>query len=241
MVSKFLSKYYPYSKALQLRKDILNFQQLPTETVFEAWERFKSCLRKCPDHRILLVHQILTFYHGITIIDRDKIMVAAGGNVMRKTPQEAYDLIENMTQHHYQWDFEVQYDTTTDMSAHYSKTTFASGEQVKSDEDEPLEIDKSEIDQLIRESSYAFLMGDEELELYSHEDHFHEELKSIHPLSVRPTPSSDPILLPHLLPPSGIVTLSWKRLTPFLLLIRYHLILIIEYMIQREISFFLKN
>ncbi|GKB22490.1 hypothetical protein Tco_0861891 [Tanacetum coccineum] len=70
---------------------------------------------------------------GITMIDRDKIMVAAGENIMRKTPQEAYDLIENMTQHHYKWDSEVQYDTTTDMSAHYSKTTFASSEQVETD------------------------------------------------------------------------------------------------------------
>ncbi|GKA82844.1 reverse transcriptase domain-containing protein [Tanacetum coccineum] len=131
MVSKFLSKYYSYSKALQLRKDILNFQQLPTDTVFEAWERFKSCLQKCPNHRILLVHQILTFYHGIIMIDRDKIMVAVGGNITRKTPQEAYYLIENMTQHHYQWDSEVQYDTTIDMIAHYSKTTFTSSEQVE--------------------------------------------------------------------------------------------------------------
>ncbi|GKB35360.1 hypothetical protein Tco_0880302 [Tanacetum coccineum] len=35
------------------------------------------------------------------------------------------------------WDSEVQYDTTTDMSAYYSKTTFTSSEQV---EDEPLEV-----------------------------------------------------------------------------------------------------
>ncbi|GJX59776.1 hypothetical protein Tco_0291166, partial [Tanacetum coccineum] len=65
------------------------------------------------------------------MIDRDKIMVAALGNIIRKTPQEAYDLIENMTHHHFQWDAEVYYDTTTDMSAHYSKTTFASSEQVE--------------------------------------------------------------------------------------------------------------
>ncbi|GJU24140.1 reverse transcriptase domain-containing protein [Tanacetum coccineum] len=113
MILKFLSKYYPYSTTLQLRKDILNFRQLPMESVFEAWERFKSCLRKCPDHRIWLIDQIFTFYHGITMVDRDKIMVDAGGNIMRKTPQEAYDLIENMTQHHFQWDAEVYYDTTT--------------------------------------------------------------------------------------------------------------------------------
>ncbi|GKB70951.1 hypothetical protein Tco_0932363 [Tanacetum coccineum] len=58
-------------------------------------------------------------------------MVAGGGNIMRKTPQEAYDLIENMTHHHFQWDAKVYYDTTTDMSAHYSKTTFALNEQVE--------------------------------------------------------------------------------------------------------------
>ncbi|GJW95991.1 reverse transcriptase domain-containing protein [Tanacetum coccineum] len=131
MVSKFLSKYYPYSRALQLRRDILNFQQLPSESVFQAWERFKSCLRKCPDHRILLVDQIQTFYYGITMIDRDKIMVAVGSNIMRKTPQEAYDLIENMTQHLFQWDAKVYHDTTTDMSAQYSKNIFASSEQVE--------------------------------------------------------------------------------------------------------------
>ncbi|GJX74610.1 reverse transcriptase domain-containing protein [Tanacetum coccineum] len=78
MVSKFLSKYFPYSRTLQLRKEILNFWQLPTESVFEAWERFKSCLRKCPDHRILLLNQILTFYNGITMIDQERLMVAAG-------------------------------------------------------------------------------------------------------------------------------------------------------------------
>ncbi|GJV52402.1 reverse transcriptase domain-containing protein [Tanacetum coccineum] len=139
MILKFLSKYYPYSRVLQLRKEILNFRQLPTESVFEAWKRFKSCLQKCPDHRILLDHQILTFYYRITMIDRDKIMVAVGGNITRKTPQEAYDLIENMTQHHFQWDAEVYYDITTGASAHNSETTFALNSD-ESDEDEPSEV-----------------------------------------------------------------------------------------------------
>ncbi|GKB76438.1 hypothetical protein Tco_0943333 [Tanacetum coccineum] len=58
-------------------------------------------------------------------------MVAAGGNILRKTPQEAYDLIKNMTQHHFQWDVEVYYDTTTGVSAHYSETTFALSAQIK--------------------------------------------------------------------------------------------------------------
>ncbi|GKD75861.1 putative reverse transcriptase domain-containing protein [Tanacetum coccineum] len=41
MILKFLSKYYPYSRALQLRKDILNFWQLLMESVFKAWEKIQ--------------------------------------------------------------------------------------------------------------------------------------------------------------------------------------------------------
>ncbi|GJZ81910.1 reverse transcriptase domain-containing protein [Tanacetum coccineum] len=166
MILKFLSKYYPYSRALQLRKDILNFRQLPTESVFEAWERFKSCLQKCPDHRILLDHQILTFYHGITMIDRDKIMVAAGGNIMRKTPQEAYDLIENMTQHHFYAQIEVlgKQTTYTIQSVQHQPgpghpNTVYYLDSDESDEDEPSEV----------------------LDIQ----------KPIHSLSGNPTPSSD--------------------------------------------------
>nr|GEW05032.1 hypothetical protein [Tanacetum cinerariifolium] len=68
----------------------------------------------------------MTFYHGITMIDQDKIMVVAEGNIMRKTPREPYDLIENMTQHHFQWDAEVYYGITPNLSAHYYDTTYTS-------------------------------------------------------------------------------------------------------------------
>ncbi|GJU28966.1 reverse transcriptase domain-containing protein [Tanacetum coccineum] len=199
MGSKFLPKYYPYSKALQLRKNILNFQQLPTESVFKAWERYKSCLRKCPDHIIILVDQILTFYHGITMIDREKVMVVAAGNIVRKTHQEAYDLIENMTQHHFQWDAEVYYNTTTGVSAHYSETAFTLSHPNtvfyayfdESDEDKPSEIDKSEIDPLIKESTNTFLMRDGEIKINSHEDI--DDLVPIPRASDKPLDSLDPI------------------------------------------------
>ncbi|GJW42855.1 reverse transcriptase domain-containing protein [Tanacetum coccineum] len=169
MILKFLSKYYPHSRVLQLRKDILNFWQLPMESVFEAWERFKSCLQKYHDHRISLINQICTFYHGITMVDRDKIMVAAGGNIMRKTPQEAYDLIENMTQHHFQWDAEVlgkQTAYTIQSVQHqpgpgHPNTVYYSDSN-ESDEDEPSEV----------------------LDIQ----------KPIHSLSGNPTPSSDSVV-----------------------------------------------
>nr|GEV14391.1 hypothetical protein [Tanacetum cinerariifolium] len=117
------------------------------------------------NHIILLVDQILTFYHGITMIDREKIMMVAGGNIMRKTPQVAYDLIENMTLPHFQWDIEVYYDTTTGNLQHEQGRGYPNTVEYtysdESDEDEPSKADKSEIDPLIKELMDTFLMRDE--------------------------------------------------------------------------------
>nr|GEZ76829.1 hypothetical protein [Tanacetum cinerariifolium] len=60
------------------------------------------------------------------------------------------------------------------------------------DEDEPSEADKSKIDPLIRESTNTFLMGDEEIELNSHEDI--DDLVSNPRVSEKPLDSRDPIL-----------------------------------------------
>ncbi|GKF17355.1 hypothetical protein Tco_0062273 [Tanacetum coccineum] len=128
------------------------------------------------------------------MIDRDKIMVAVGGNIMRKTPQEAYDLIANMTQHHYQWNSKVQYDTTTDMTAHYSKTTFASSEQV--------EVLGNDTEYTIRSVQHQPGTGYPNTFHYTYFDESDEDeplevlkfQKSIHRLSASLTPSSDSIV-----------------------------------------------
>nr|GFC89144.1 reverse transcriptase domain-containing protein [Tanacetum cinerariifolium] len=50
------------------------------------------------------VTQIDTFYNGLTLRHRDTINDAAGGTFMKRRPEECYDLIENMTAHHKDWD-----------------------------------------------------------------------------------------------------------------------------------------
>nr|GEV02334.1 reverse transcriptase domain-containing protein [Tanacetum cinerariifolium] len=49
-----------------------------------------------------------TFYNGLTLRHRDTINVAASGTFMKRRPEECYDLIENMTSHHTDWDTSVQ-------------------------------------------------------------------------------------------------------------------------------------
>nr|GEU67859.1 DNA-directed DNA polymerase [Tanacetum cinerariifolium] len=57
---------------------------------------------------MLPVTQIDTFYNGLTLRHRDTINAAAGGTFMKRRPEECYDLIENTTAHHNDWDTSAQ-------------------------------------------------------------------------------------------------------------------------------------
>nr|GEV41198.1 reverse transcriptase domain-containing protein [Tanacetum cinerariifolium] len=92
----------------KLRNEITNFRQRFDESLFGAWEHYKLSIDRCPNHNMLLVTQIDTFYNGLTLRHRDTINAAAGGTFMRRRPEECYDLIKNMTAHHNDWDTFVQ-------------------------------------------------------------------------------------------------------------------------------------
>ncbi|GKA77267.1 hypothetical protein Tco_0783728 [Tanacetum coccineum] len=89
------------------------------------------------------------------------------------------------------WDAKVYYDPTTGVNAHYYETTSALSTQIESDEDEPSEADKSEIDPLIREPPNTFLMKDKEIALNPFEDG--DELVPIPRISEKPLEPLDSI------------------------------------------------
>nr|GEU76147.1 reverse transcriptase domain-containing protein [Tanacetum cinerariifolium] len=113
MMRKFLSKYFPPSMVNKLRNEITKFEQKLHESLFEEWERYKLSIDRCPNHNMLLVTQIDTFYNGLTLSHRDTINAAVGGTFMQKTPEECYELIENMTAHHNHWDTSAIRDETS--------------------------------------------------------------------------------------------------------------------------------
>nr|GEX31917.1 reverse transcriptase domain-containing protein [Tanacetum cinerariifolium] len=104
MAKMFLGKYFPPSMVKKHINEIINFRQRPDESLFETWERYKLPINRCPNHNMLPVTQIDTFYNGLTLRHRDTINVAAGGTFMKRRPGESYDLIESMTAHHNDWD-----------------------------------------------------------------------------------------------------------------------------------------
>nr|GEX01317.1 hypothetical protein [Tanacetum cinerariifolium] len=63
---------------------------------------------RCPNHNMLPITQIYTFYNGLTLRHRDTINDVAGGTFMKRRPEECYDLIENMTAQHNDWDTSAQ-------------------------------------------------------------------------------------------------------------------------------------
>lgn len=48
LAHKFLTKYFSSSKLAQLWSEIGQFRQSDFEPFYEAWERFKDLLRRCP-------------------------------------------------------------------------------------------------------------------------------------------------------------------------------------------------
>nr|GEV22624.1 hypothetical protein [Tanacetum cinerariifolium] len=108
MAKMFLGKYFPPSMVTKLRNEITNFRQRPDESLFEAWERYKLSIDRCPNHNMLSVTQIDTSYNGLTLRHRDTINAAAGGTFMKRCLGECYDLIKNMTAHHNDWDTSAQ-------------------------------------------------------------------------------------------------------------------------------------
>nr|GEY00907.1 hypothetical protein [Tanacetum cinerariifolium] len=104
----FLGKYFPTSMVTKLRNKITNFCQRPDESLFEEWVRYKLSIDRCPNHNMLPVTQIDTFYNSLTLRHRDTSNAAAGGTFMKRCPKECYDLIKNMTAYHNDWDTSAQ-------------------------------------------------------------------------------------------------------------------------------------
>nr|GEY00434.1 reverse transcriptase domain-containing protein [Tanacetum cinerariifolium] len=82
MAKMFHGKYFPPSMVTKLRNEITNFRQRPDESLSEAWN-------------------VISFQ----LID---VLTTTCGTFMKRRPEACYDLIENMTAHHNDWDTSVQ-------------------------------------------------------------------------------------------------------------------------------------
>ncbi|OMO88864.1 Retrotransposon gag protein [Corchorus olitorius] len=85
---KFLLKYFPHQRTIDLRAKISNFQQKPGEAFHEAWEHFRELLSQCPHHLFSDEFLVQRFYDGLTSLGQSLVDMACNGDYGDKTADE---------------------------------------------------------------------------------------------------------------------------------------------------------
>ena len=106
LLNKFMARFFPPAKVAKLRIDISSFYQYEGESFYEAWERFKDLLRKCPHHSFTKWMQVHHFYNGLSRPTRTLIDASVRGAIIGKNEVEAYQILENIALNYYQWPVE---------------------------------------------------------------------------------------------------------------------------------------
>ncbi|GKE66287.1 hypothetical protein Tco_1520448, partial [Tanacetum coccineum] len=63
-------------------------QQLSDETLFQAWDRFKELLMKCPQHYLTEIHEVILFYNSTETSDGLAAIQAQLNNLGREIKKE---------------------------------------------------------------------------------------------------------------------------------------------------------
>ncbi|KAH9792490.1 hypothetical protein KPL71_004147 [Citrus sinensis] len=103
LADKFLMKYFPPTKNAKLQNEITSFHQLEDTSLYDAWERFKELLRRCPHHAIPCCIQLETFYNGLNPSTRLMMDASANRALLSKAYTEAYEILERIDNNNYQW------------------------------------------------------------------------------------------------------------------------------------------
>jgi hypothetical protein len=97
LYSSFLSKYFPISKVVELRREILSFRQLEEESLGKSWDRFINLTLTGPKlsipEEVLLIH----FFEGLSRKNKQTLHAASGGSFHHLSASEAWNLIDLMS------------------------------------------------------------------------------------------------------------------------------------------------
>ncbi|GJU87387.1 reverse transcriptase domain-containing protein [Tanacetum coccineum] len=91
----FISRFFPLALFDRLLGEIRAFSQHENESLTDAWLRMKEMLRNCHGHNLSKGNIIKIFYHGLSEITQEVLNAAAGGIFLYKTPNQAYQLLED--------------------------------------------------------------------------------------------------------------------------------------------------
>ncbi|GKC55042.1 hypothetical protein Tco_1077787 [Tanacetum coccineum] len=91
----FPLRFFPPALFDRLRGEIRSFSQHENESLTDALLRMKEKLQNCHGHNLSKGNIIKIFYHGLSEITQEVLNAAAGGIFLYKTPNQAYQLLED--------------------------------------------------------------------------------------------------------------------------------------------------
>ena len=104
---KFLETYFHPARSAQLKAKISTFSQQAGESLYEAWERYKSYPRQCPHHGLLDWMIPKMFYNRLIDGNRNIVNEASNGKWMDKMAKEAVTLLEEIASQEYMGDEKI--------------------------------------------------------------------------------------------------------------------------------------
>ncbi|GJZ09671.1 reverse transcriptase domain-containing protein [Tanacetum coccineum] len=91
----FISRFFPPSLFDRLLREIRAFSQHENESLTDVWLRMKEMLRNFHGHNLPKGNIIKIFYNGPNKITQEVLNATAGGIFLYKTPNQAYQLLED--------------------------------------------------------------------------------------------------------------------------------------------------
>jgi hypothetical protein len=92
----FQERFFPEDRHLEAKTSITTFAQGQSESLCEAWERYKSLLRNCPKHGFDSQMQLYLFRQGLQDMSKTMLDASAGGSIALKNPADAVKIINQM-------------------------------------------------------------------------------------------------------------------------------------------------
>ncbi|GJW45415.1 reverse transcriptase domain-containing protein [Tanacetum coccineum] len=96
-----LFHYCPPARTTKKMEEINKFQQEPNETLYQAWERFKELLMKCPEQYLTKMQEVILFYNGLKVPTRQ--ILDAKRAIPTKTTADAKVAIQEMAKYSQKW------------------------------------------------------------------------------------------------------------------------------------------
>ena len=101
LVEAYMSRFFPLALTFERRGEIIVFRQGEDESLYNACERYKRLLKRCPIHGIDLTTQMDIFYHDMNYASKGIIDTSCCGAFKRRSAKEARQLIEELSKCNY--------------------------------------------------------------------------------------------------------------------------------------------